>query len=120
MQKVHHDPDILVEEDLPNYSDSVKVSSTKLSTAPKRVQYDINLYVTSDSGKPLSKALISIDSAGITAVCDQSGRVCIKALPVGRYFLDIISPGFIAKSILISNFESRSREICVQLSSNIG
>ena len=120
MQKIHHDSDTLIEQEPPKYSDSVQVSFNNLDVAAKRVQSDLNLYVTSDSGKPLNKVFISIDKASITAVSDQSGRVCIKALQAGKYYLDIISPGFIAKRILVSIVEAGSQEICAQLTSNIG
>ncbi|MFA6945321.1 MAG: carboxypeptidase-like regulatory domain-containing protein [Pedobacter sp.] len=120
MQKIHLDSDTLIEQELPTYSDPVQVSVKNLSIAAQRFQFDLNLYVTSDSGKPVSKALISIDSISRTAVCDHSGRVCIKALPAGRYHLDIISLGFIAKSILVCLDEPGSHEICAQLTSNIG
>ncbi|MDP3467108.1 MAG: carboxypeptidase-like regulatory domain-containing protein [Daejeonella sp.] len=120
MQKIHHDSDILIEQELPTPSNSVLVSFKNLNVAANRFQSDLNLYVTSDSGKPLNKALISIDSASLTAVSDQSGKVCIKSLPAGRYHLDIICPGFIAKSILIYIDESGSQEIFAQLTSNIG
>ena len=120
MQKIHHDSGTLIERELPKYSNSVQVSFNNLNVAAKGFQSDLNLYVTSDSGKPLSKAFISIDLVSITAVADQSGRVCIKALQAGRYYLDIISPGFIAKRILVSVAESGSQEICAQLTSNIG
>jgi hypothetical protein len=120
MQKIHHDSDTLIEQEPPKYSDSVQVSFNNLNVAAKRFQSDLNLYVTSDSGKPLNKAFISIDLASITAVSDQSGRVCIKALQAGKYYLDIISPGFIAKRILISIVEPGSQEIYAKLTSNIG
>jgi len=120
MQNIHHDFDTLVEQELPQYSDSVQVTFTKLNVATKCFQSDLNLYITSECGKPLSKALISIDLAGITAVSDQLGRVCIKALSGGKHHVDIISPGFIAKSILISIVEPGSQEISAQLISNIG
>lgn len=120
MQKIHRDSDTLIEQELPKYSDSVQVSFNNLNVAARWFQSDLNLYVTSDSGKPLNKVFISIDLASITAVSDQSGRVCIKALQAGRYYLDIISPGYIAKRILVAVVESGSQEICAQLTSNIG
>jgi hypothetical protein len=120
MQKIHHDSDTLTEQERPSHFGSVQCSLNDLNVAAKRIHSDLNLFVTSDMGKPLSKALISIDSASITAVSDQAGKVCIKALPEGRYSMDIISCGFIAKSLLISVEESGSQEICVLLSSNIG
>lgn len=120
MQKIHHDSDTLTEQERPSHFGSVQCSLNDLNVAAKRIHSDLNLFVTSDMGKPLSKALISIDLVSITAVSDQSGRVCIKALQAGKYHLDIISPGFIAKSILVSIVEPGSQEICVQLTSNIG
>jgi len=120
MQNIHHYSDTLTEQEQPNYSDSTQTSFNNLNVAAKRVQSDLNLYVSSDSGKPLNKALISIDLVSITAVSDQSGRVCIEALQAGTYYLDIICPGFIAKRIHVSVAESGSQEICAQLKSNIG
>ena len=120
MQKIHHDSDTLTEQENPKRSSSVQGSFNGLNVAAKRVQSDLNLFVTSDSGKPINKVFISIDLASITAVSDQSGRVFVKALPAGRYYLDIISPGFIAKRILVSIVEPGLQEICTQLTSNIG
>lgn len=120
MQNIHQDSGTLIEEELPKIHDSVQVSFKNFNVAAKRFQFDLNLYVTSDKGKPLNNAFISIDLLSITAVSDQSGRVCIKALQAGTYNLDIISPGFIAKRILVSVAESGSLEICAQLMSNIG
>ncbi len=120
MHNIHHDSDTMIEQELPKHSDSIQLSFTKLKVAAKGFQSDLNLYVTSDSGKPLSRALISIDLVGITAICDQSGKVCIKALPAGRYHLDIISQGFIAKRILVSIVEPGLQEISAQMISNIG
>lgn len=120
MQKIHHDSDTLIKQEQPKYSDSVQVSFNNLNVAAKRFQSDLNLYVSSDSGKPLNKAFISIDSVSKTAVSDQSGRVCIKALQAGTYYLDIICPGFIAKRIQVSIIEAGSQEICTQLTSNTG
>lgn len=121
MQKIQQSTDTLIEQEMPIYTDSVAVRFKKgLGVVKKKVQSDLNLFITSDNGKPVNKALISIDSVNITAVSGQAGKVCIKALPEGRYSMDIISCGFIAKSLLISVEESGSQEICVLLSSNIG
>lgn len=120
MHNIHHDSDTLIEQELSQYSDSVQVSFTKFHVAANGLQSDLNLYVTAECGKPLSKALISIDSVGITAISDLLGKVYIKDLPGGRFHLDIISPGYIAKSILISIVETGLHEINAQLISNIG
>lgn len=120
MQKIHRDSDTLIVAELPEYSNSVQVSFNNLNVAAERFQSDLNLYVTSDNGKPLNRAFISIDSVNITAVSDQSGKVYIKALQAGRYYLDIIFPGFISKRILVAIIEPGSQEIHAQLTSNIG
>jgi len=120
MQDIQQSNETLIEEKRPINFGSAQVSLNNFSVASKKIQSDLNLFVTSDNGKPINKALISIDSAGITAVSDQYGRVCIKALPAGRFSLDIISCGFIAKTILVSIDRSGSQEMCVLLTSNIG
>ena len=120
MQEIQQSADTLVEEKRPINTGSTQKRHNSFNVKAKKIQSDLNLLVTSDTGKPINKALISIDTAGITAVSDQYGRVCIKALPEGRYSMDIISCGFIAKSLLITVDESGSQEICVLLSSNIG
>jgi hypothetical protein len=120
MQEIQQSADTLIEEKRPINSGSAQVRLNSFNVEAKKIQFDLNLLVTSDTGKPINKALISIDSAGITAVSDQSGKVCIKALPAGRFSLDIISCGFIAKSILVSIERSGSQELCVLLTSNIG
>jgi len=120
MQEIQQSADTLVEQKRPINSGSAQVRPNSFNVEAKKIQFDLNLFVTSDNGKPINKALISIDSAGITAVSDQYGRVCIKALPLGRFSLDIISCGFIAKNILVSIDRSGSQEMCVLLTSNIG
>jgi hypothetical protein len=120
MQKIQQSTDILIEQKRPVYSGSVQARFNRSDLAAKKIKSDLNLFITSELGRPINKALISIDSVNITAVSDQAGRVCIKALPEGRYSMDIISCGFIAKSLLITVDESGSQEICVLLSSNIG
>jgi hypothetical protein len=120
MQKIQQSTDTLIEEKTPNYSGSVQARFNRPDLAAKKIKSDLNLLITSDIGRPINKALISIDSASITTVSDQFGRVCIKALPAGRYSVDVISCGFIAKSMLVSVDKSGAQEICVLLTSNIG
>jgi hypothetical protein len=60
---------------------------------------EIELFVCdSENGKPINRAMISIDSIGFTAVCDDFGKASIKKILTGSYCVDIIFPGFIASS----------------------
>lgn len=121
MQKFHLDSDKVIEYESAHFSDSIQGSSEINNSDIKGIiQSDLNLFLESDFGKPINRAFISMDLASITAVCDQFGKVSIKAIPVGTYQLDIISPGYIAKAIFISIFDSKTQEIRIQLSSNIG
>lgn len=120
MQEIQQSADTLAEEKRPINTGSTQKRHNSFNVKAKKIQSDLNLLVTSDTGKPINKALISIDTAGITAVSDQCGRVCIKALPSGRFSLDVISCGFIAKTMLFSIDRSGSQELCVSLTSNIG
>lgn len=56
---------------------------------------DLELLVQDDeTGKPITKAMIGIDSVNRTAVCNEQGRISIAQLPVGKYLIDIIMPGY--------------------------
>ena len=86
----------------------------------KQIIGNLNLSVVhSESGRPVSNALISIDSIGKTAVCDPCGKVCLNGLSIGKYLLDIISPGFIAQSISMSIHVNGSYDLEVKMISNI-
>ncbi|MBM3401456.1 MAG: hypothetical protein FJY21_03935 [Bacteroidetes bacterium] len=121
MQKLDLDSDKVIEHGSAQFSDSIHGSFAINNSDTKGIiQSDLNLFIMSDSGKPINRAFISIDLAGITVVCDKFGKVSIRAIQVGTYQLDIISPGYIAKAIFISIFDSKTQEMRVQLSSNIG
>ena len=120
MQEIQQSADILIEEKKPINSGSAQLGLNSFNIESKTIQSDLNLLITSDTGKPINKALISIDSAGMTAVSDQYGRVCIKEFPLGRFSLDVISCGFIAKTMLVSTNRFDSQGIWVSLTSNIG
>ena len=75
--------------------------------------------VDSSTGRPVSHALISMDSIGKTAVCGPCGKVTLNDLNSGIYLLDIISPGFIAQTISLSIHDTGSHELEVKMISNI-
>lgn len=83
-------------------------------------QIIINLSVVhSENGRPVSNALISIDSIGKTAICGPCGKVSINDLNPGKYLMDIISPGFIAQTISLSIHVNGSYDLVVKMISNI-
>ncbi len=63
---------------------------------------DLELSVTdSETGKPISKAMISIDTLERTAVCNTEGKVMLQKVLSGNFVLDVIVPGYIANSTMI-------------------
>jgi hypothetical protein len=120
MPMIQQNTDSIIEENEPINSVSVQKGLNSFNFKVRKIQCDLNLLVTSVNGKPINNALISFDSAGLTAVSDEHGRVTMKALPAGRFALDVISCGFIAKTMLVSIDRSGSQELCVLLTSNIG
>lgn len=66
------------------------------------ISTDLWLTITDhQSGKPISNAMISIDSQGRTAISDPTGKVSIQKVLTGRFMLDVIVPGYIANSSMI-------------------
>lgn len=79
----------------------------------------VNLAVIhKETKKPISNALISIESLGKTAVCNSEGEVCLTDLKPGEYSVDVISPGFVAQTVLISVSHNDSVEYKVKMESN--
>ena len=63
---------------------------------------DFELLVTdSETGRPIPKAMISIDAAGRTAVCDTQGKVLIQQVISGNFMVDVIVYGYIANSTVV-------------------
>lgn len=63
---------------------------------------DLELYVTdSTTGKPIPKAMISIDSISRTAVCDNQGKVLMQEITSGYLNLDVIVWGYKASSFKV-------------------
>jgi hypothetical protein len=80
---------------------------------------NLNLSVIhSENDRPISNALISIESIGKTAVCNCEGQVCLTELKPGSYFVDIISPGFIAQRVSILVPIVETAQIRVKMISN--
>ncbi|WP_411274108.1 hypothetical protein [Daejeonella sp.] len=63
---------------------------------------DLDLVVTdSVTGKPIPKAMISIDLISRTAICDNQGKALIPGVLSGIVSLDVVVWGYIASSTTV-------------------
>lgn len=117
MQDKYYRSEILDDRKPPSPSSSILEKARTLSGSVKGELY---LQVVCDERKiPVSNAMISIDSIGLTAVCDQDGKVFISNLLPGRYSVDVICAGYVARSVLINIEESALSKLQVKMTSNI-
>lgn len=109
---------IILEEDLGN-SGIIIEKSHSLNAQENQLMKSLNLSVIhSENERPIGNALISIESIGKTAVCNSEGKVCLTKLEPGKYHIDVISPGFIAKRISILIPVGDSAQLRVKMISN--
>jgi hypothetical protein len=100
-------------------SDTIIELDQSLDGPQKQILWVLNLSVIhSENDRPISNALISIDSIGKTAICNSDGELCINELMPGTYDIDIISPGFIAQRISVLILPYEAVEIEVKMISN--
>lgn len=88
---------------------------------PNEIKHtSLNLIVTdSDTKRPIARAMISIDSIGRTAICDNNGIVRITRMLPGFYQVDIIVPGYIAACVDASiPVDDLLLELCVKMVRN--
>lgn len=117
MQDKNYRSEILEDRKPPSHSTSTLKQPRTLSGSVKGELY---LQVICAERKiPVSNALISIDNIGITAVCDQDGKVFISNLLPGRYTIDVICAGYAARSVLVNIEESALSRLCIKMTSNI-
>lgn len=120
MQEPNQESSILEAPAELKYTDATPFKSGNFSSSNERLYTELKLKVwASESGRPVSRAMVSIDSIGRTAVCDHAGTACITALSPGKYLVDIISPGFIAVSTVVIIEGSGSQELKIKMVSNI-
>ncbi|MHB1178431.1 MAG: hypothetical protein ACYCZO_08875 [Daejeonella sp.] len=75
-----------------NFNDLVEIDEVLSFT-------ELELFVSdSETGRPISSAMISLDAINRTAVCDNQGKVVIYKILAGTYPVDVIVPGYIAYS----------------------
>ena len=93
---------------------------TGSSSGPAELTYaDLDLIVTdSDNGRPVCRAMISIATIGMTAICNNSGNVRMTGILSGSYLLDIIAPGYIVRSIDVIIPADGLQELHVKMVSN--
>lgn len=110
---------LVLEEDLVFSGFNIE-NIESFSVSKQQITGNLNLSVIDfESGRPVSNALISIDSIGKTAVCGSCGKVCLYNLVSGKHDVDIISHGFIAQSLSITIHDSGSYYLEVKMISNI-
>jgi len=75
---------------------------------------ELELLVTdSETGRAISKAMISLDSINRTAICDDHGKVIIQEVIPGDLILDVIVWGYKASStiVFLSAWDRNTRHI---------
>lgn len=94
-------------------------NGNSLESPENQLSNSLNLSVFhKETKKPVSNALISIESIGKTAVCNSKGEICLTDLKPGEYYVDVISPGFVAQTVLISVSHKDCIEYKVKMESN--
>lgn len=83
------------------YTDYFVIPETQFFLKEKQeessVYTDLELVVTDFvTGKPVSNAMISIDSINRTAVCDNQGVTVLQEVIADEYIIDVILWGYIA------------------------
>lgn len=80
---------------------------------------DVEIFVCdAESGRPIPRAMISLDTISLTDVCDKEGKVLLKDLLTGSYPIDIIVPGYIAFSTVLNLDNYNSNRLNVKMISN--
>ncbi|MES3017328.1 MAG: hypothetical protein V4721_06095 [Bacteroidota bacterium] len=105
------------------YSEHYTISPTRYFQEEKQVEVlgfsDLDLSITdSETGKPISKAMISIDTQGRTAICDAVGKIRLQKVLSGNFVLDVIVPGYIAASIMIYLSAKQQGSLKIRMVSN--
>lgn len=117
MQNNNYHSEVLDDRNLLSDS-SLILEKTKTETRSLKGVLDLHI-VCAERGCPASNAMISIDSIGLTAVCDHEGKVCLSNLFPGRYNVDVICAGYIAHSVLVCIEESEVSNLHIKMISNI-
>ncbi len=80
---------------------------------------ELELLVTdSETGRPISKAMISMDKIGRTALCDGQGKVLIQDVLSGDLMLDVIIYGYAAHSTMVHLSAQESNMLNVKMVRN--
>lgn len=110
---------MLTIEDKVGNSGTIIENGNFLESPKNQLLKSLNLSVVhKETKKPISNALISIESLGKTAVCNSKGEVCLTDLKPGEYSVDVISPGFVAQTVMVSVSSDEPVEFKVKMESN--
>ncbi|HEY1010525.1 MAG: carboxypeptidase-like regulatory domain-containing protein [Daejeonella sp.] len=79
----------------------------------------LELLVTDkETARSISRAMISIDSIGRTAVCDEQGKAVLKDVKAGRLVVDVIVCGYTASSVSIHISANKTHALNIKMSRN--
>ncbi len=80
---------------------------------------DLELTVTdSETERPISKAMVSIDARGRTAVCDTHGKALIQQLISGDITIDVIVQGYSANTTTVHLSAQQSNVLSIKMVRN--
>ena len=105
------------------YSDHYVISQPQFLREKKKEEVlgfaDLELSVTdSETERPISKAMISIDGRGRTAVCDSHGKAFIQQVISGDITVDVIVHGYIANSTRVHLSSQQSNTLNIKMVRN--
>jgi hypothetical protein len=88
------------------YSDQYIIPQPQLVLAERKDEVleltDLQLSVTdSETGRPISNAMVSVDKHGRTAVCDERGQAIIPDIVASDFTVDVIVAGYIANTTML-------------------
>lgn len=117
MHNNNYHSEVLDDRNLLSHSNLI-LEKAKTKTCSLKGVLDLHI-VCAERGCPASNAMISIDSIGLTAVCDHEGKVGLSNLFPGKYNVDIICAGYMAHSVLVCIEESEVHNLQIKMISNI-
>jgi hypothetical protein len=105
------------------YSDHYVIPQTQFFREEKKEEVlgfaDVKLSITdSETGRPISKAMVSIDARGRTSVCDSQGQALIRQVISGDITVDVIVHGYSANSTRVHLSAQQSNVLNIKMVRN--
>ncbi len=105
------------------YSEHYTIPQTRFFQEEKEDQVpeciNLELSITdSETGKPISQAMVSMDALGRTGVCEADGKIVLQEIPLGSFVLDVIVPGYIASSTMLHFSAQKANSAVIKMVRN--